>query len=100
MGRNVTIKEIHLAAYIEFQGIEAHLTKVGTRVLFQFPDDDTTAKFMAEFQCNPMVPCLDYVNVLRRLRSRMLAFRDGQDWNNTNKTSEEQRSRHATFNLR
>ncbi len=100
MGRNVQIKDIHLAAYIELQGIEAHFTMVGTRVLFEFPNDDITAKFMAEFQCNPAIPILDYVNTLRRLRSRMLAAPDSVDWNKTNKMNEEQRSQYATFNLR
>ena len=83
-GKTVSLKDIHTAAYLEFNGIELILSKIGTRVVFSIPANDLSYRLLAEFQTNPEVPILDYVNILRRLRSRMLAVRDGLDWNETN----------------
>ncbi|MBP1733333.1 MAG: hypothetical protein H6Q55_3762 [Deltaproteobacteria bacterium] len=74
----IGLKDIHAAAYLEYAGIPLTLTRVGTRVVFEVPNDDRSLRLLAEFQCNPAIPIQDYVNVLRRLRGRMLDVRDGR----------------------
>ena len=87
-GKIVSIKDIHTAAYLEFKGIELTLCKIGTRVVFSISADDLSYRLLAEFQTNPEVPILEYVNLLRRLRSRMLDVRDGTPNGNGRRYSE------------
>jgi hypothetical protein len=47
----------------------------GTSVVFEFEASEAVYQLLREYQSNPSVPILDYVNVLRRLRSRMLSMR-------------------------
>lgn len=69
--------DIHQAAFLEFHHIQLNLTKQGTRVVFEVPATEETYKFLREYQDNNLIPLLDYVAVLRRLRARMLEARDG-----------------------
>jgi hypothetical protein len=71
----IPIFDINTAAYLELSNIAPELTLQGTRVVFEFPATDRVFKLLSEYQSNPSVPVLDYVNVLRRLRSRMLSMR-------------------------
>ncbi len=70
--------DIHQAAFLEFHHIQLNLTKQGTRVVFEVPATEETYKFLREYQDNNLIPLLDYVAVLRRLRARMLEARDGR----------------------
>lgn len=69
--------DIHQAAFLEFHHIQLNLTKQGSRVVFEAPATEETYKFLREYQDNNLIPLLDYVAVLRRLRARMLEARDG-----------------------
>jgi hypothetical protein len=69
--------DIHQAAFLEYQGTELTLTKQGSRVVFEAPANEETYRLLREYQDNNMIPLLDYVAVLRRLRARMLEARDG-----------------------
>lgn len=66
---------IYQASFLEHNGIHPALTLQGTRVVFEFEPTDTVYRLMRDYQDNPSVPVLDYVNILRRLRSRMLSMR-------------------------
>jgi hypothetical protein len=70
--------DIHTASYLELKNILAELTLQGTRVVFEFPATEEVYTLLRQYQGNPSVPILDYVNVLRRLRSRMLSMRGEQ----------------------
>lgn len=71
----IPVFDIHTAAYLELKKIVPELSVQGTRVVFEFPTTDEVYKTLREYQNNPSIPVLDYVNVLRRLRSRMLSMR-------------------------
>lgn len=74
----IPVFDIHTAAYLEFKNASPELTLQGTRVVFEFPAIEGVYKLLREYQTNPSIPVLDYVNVLRRLRSRMLSMRGEQ----------------------
>jgi hypothetical protein len=78
MGREkekIPVFDIHTASYLELNNIAPQLTMQGTRVVFEFEPSEAVYKLLREYQGNPSIPILDYVNVLRRLRSRMIAMR-------------------------
>ena len=67
--------DINLAAFLQHRGIVPSLQQQGSRVVFFFPNDTTTHRIMKEYNENLMVPVLDFVGHLRRLRSQMLSMR-------------------------
>ncbi len=71
----IPLYDIHPVAYVELKGIPSSLTLNGTRVEFNLPAIEEVYALLREYQGNPSIPILDYVNVLRRLRSRMLSKR-------------------------
>jgi hypothetical protein len=71
----IPVFDIHTASYLELNNISPQLTLQGTRVVFEFEPSEALYGLLREYQSNPSVPVLDYVNVLRRLRSRMLSMR-------------------------
>lgn len=73
---SIPVFDIHTATYLELNGIAPELTLQGTRVIFEFPATDEVYKTLREYQGNPSVPVLDYVNVLRRLRGKMLTAKE------------------------
>lgn len=76
-GKYLPLYDIHQAAFVEYQGTELVLTRQGTRVVFEAPATEKTYRLLREYQENNLIPLLDYVAVLRRLRARMLEARDG-----------------------
>jgi hypothetical protein len=68
--------DIHQAAFLEYHNIQLVLTKQGSRVVFEVPANEKTYTLLREYQDNNLIPLLDYVAVLRRLRARMLEARD------------------------
>ena len=71
----VPIHDINLSAYLFFKGITPELRAEGGRVVFLFPNDEATFQLMEEYNGNQMVPVLDFVAKLRRLRAQMLSMR-------------------------
>lgn len=71
----IPVFDIHQASFLEHNGINPELTLQGTRVIFEFDPSETVCKLLRDYQNNPSIPILDYVNVLRRLRSRMLSMK-------------------------
>jgi hypothetical protein len=69
------LHDINLSAFLDYRGIEPVLIKENTRVIFCFPNDKVTHQLMAEYNTNPLIPVLDYVSHLRKLRAQMLSQR-------------------------
>ncbi|MEE9913198.1 MAG: hypothetical protein K4571_15910 [Deltaproteobacteria bacterium] len=74
----IPIFDIHQAAFLTLHEITPTFTKSGTRVVFEFDITTGVRKLLDQYNQNPIVPLLDYVTHLRRLRSQMLAIRDSQ----------------------
>jgi len=72
----IPVFDIHTASFLELNNVSPQLTLQGTRVVFEFDANDEVYKLLKTYQSNPAIPILDFVNVLRRLRSRMLSMRD------------------------
>lgn len=72
---NLPILDIHQAAYLNLHGIEPNLTKQGTRVVFEFPGNQSVFNLIQQYNRNPVVPILDFVSHLRRLRAQMISLR-------------------------
>ena len=75
-GKFLPLFDIYPAAFLEYHAIQLNLTKQGTRVVFEAPANEETYRLLREYQDNNMIPLLDYVAILRRLRARMLEARD------------------------
>lgn len=70
------IYDIHLAAYLRLSKINPTLVLSGSRVVFQFNATREVTELLNQYNENPSVLLIDYVNHLRRLRSEMLSLRD------------------------
>jgi len=74
---NIQYMDIHLAAFLQLRGIEPVLQKQAGRVVFTFPNTAQATSLIREYNANPAgIRLLDYVQHLRKLRSRMLTMRD------------------------
>lgn len=71
----IPIFDINLSAFLQYQGITPQLQKEGSRVIFCFPNDNRTQQAMKKYNENPIVPVLDFVGHLRKLRAQMLSQR-------------------------
>jgi hypothetical protein len=78
-GKFLPLYDIYPAAFLEYHDVQLNLTKQGSRVVFEAPANEETYKLLREYQNNNLIPLLDYVAVLRRLRARMLEARDGNE---------------------
>jgi len=79
LAKRLPLYDIHQAAFLELRGTPPILTKQGGRVVFEVPANEETYRLLREYQDNNLIPLLDYVAVLRRLRARMLEARDGNE---------------------
>lgn len=70
------IYDIHTASFLSLNNVPPTLIKTGTRVVFEFDATVSVSKLLALYNENPVVPVLDFVQHLRRLRSQMLSLRD------------------------
>jgi len=74
----IPVFDIHIASFLELNNISPQLTLQGSRVIFELDSSDEVYRLLRRYQENPEIPILDFVNVLRRLRSRMLSMRGEQ----------------------
>lgn len=72
----IPIHDIYAAAYGDYKGIPIHYDKQNRRVIFLLPDTPETYQVLAEFNKNPVLPILDYLTHLRKLRAQMISLRD------------------------
>ncbi|MGD0277107.1 MAG: DUF5659 domain-containing protein [Syntrophales bacterium] len=73
---SIPLYDINLSAYLLFKGTVPELKAEGKRVVFLFPNKTETFQLMKQYNENPLVPVIDFITCLRRLRSQMLALRD------------------------
>lgn len=74
---NLHLMDIHLAAYLQLQGVEPALLKQSGRVVFSFENTGRVASLIQDYNANPSgIRLLDFVQSLRKLRSRMISLRD------------------------
>lgn len=74
---NLHLMDIHLAAYLQLQGVEPALLKQSGRVVFSFENTRRVASLIQDYNANPSgIRLLDFVQSLRKLRSRMISLRD------------------------
>ncbi len=71
----VPINDLYVAAFLLLHSIEPELTIVGTRVIFEFPANESIYRLLRQYECNPDIKALDFSQAIRRLRGRMLAER-------------------------
>lgn len=71
----IPVFDIHAAAYLELNNTPPTLTLQGTRVIFEFPCTRKVYGLLKDYQENPSIPVLDFVNALRKLRAKMLAMK-------------------------
>lgn len=71
----IPLHDIYQAAYCSYKGIEVTFTKKDSRVIFHLPDTPGTYLILSEFNANPILPLLDYVTHLKRLRAIMISMR-------------------------
>lgn len=76
MNNNIELHDVYLASYLDFKGIEVDFRQAPTgRVVFLLPGKKETHDLMTQFNSNPQVPLLDYVQSLRKVRARMISMR-------------------------
>ncbi len=73
--RSLELDDIHDASICDLKGIPVTFTNRSTRVYFLVPADQHTFRVLAELRENPLVPALDLIRSLKRMRARMLEYR-------------------------
>jgi len=66
------IMDIYLASFLLLHGIQPELTAQGNKIVFQFPVSNKVYKLCSQYNSNQSIPILDFVSVLRRLKSQMI----------------------------
>jgi hypothetical protein len=73
---SVPILDIHQATFLAMHGKIPELQNQSGRVIFVFAADDDFELLTAEYLSNPYVRVLDFVTMLRRIRSAMNRIKD------------------------
>ncbi|MBF0487209.1 MAG: hypothetical protein HQK98_03525 [Nitrospirae bacterium] len=73
--QRIAINDINLSAFLTLKGITPDLTLTSGRVIFEFPITDELYNEVKAYNTNELVPCLDFISALRRLRGQMLSMR-------------------------
>jgi len=76
MRNNIETHDVYIAAYLDHKSIAVDFRLAPTgRVVFLLPVKKEVHELIAEFNTNPQVPLLDYIQSLRKIRARMIAMR-------------------------
>jgi uncharacterized NAD(P)/FAD-binding protein YdhS len=76
---SLELTDLNVVAYLSLQNIPITLITRKGRVYFLVPATDETYRELATFQGNPLVPALDLISHLKRLRGKMLDARSAPD---------------------
>jgi hypothetical protein len=71
----IPLHDIYQASFCSYRGIEVTFSKQDRRVIFHLPDTPGTYRTLAEFNNNPVLPLLDYITHLKRIRAVMIGMR-------------------------
>ena len=72
----IPIFDIHVASYLEMKGVSPQLVMRSGKIVFEFELSDAVFDLLREYEQNTPIPILNYVGVLRRLRSRMFYLKN------------------------
>ena len=75
----IELEDINPAGYCSLKDVPVELITRNGRVSFAVPRDERTYRILAEYQSNPLVPALDLISHLKRLRGKMLDARKASD---------------------
>lgn len=76
----VDLQDIHKTAFLIMHHIQPELVKGSDgRVVFRIVANSEVQALLMDYERNPEIRILDFVNVLKRLRGRMLDVRDSQN---------------------
>lgn len=70
-GTEFKTKDLYLATYLKYRGIEPVIVKDGARAVFMFQVSDELYKLMTAFNMNDAVPIQDYIDIFKEMRSKM-----------------------------
>ena len=76
----IPLHDVYLSAFLALRGQEPAIVLSGSRAVFMFQSDEALNKLMREYNEGAPVSVAEYANAVRRLRSRMMAVRDGGRW--------------------
>ncbi len=74
--KKTTFLDIHIAAFIELNGIPAELKNNNGRIVFNFPQGDDVYRLANLYNSNEPVLVADFVSVLRTLKAKMFAMKN------------------------
>ena len=78
----IDLQDIHKTAYLIMHNKQPELIRNRDgRVVFRIKTDNEVQRLLIDYECNPEIRLLDFVNVLKRLRGRMLDVRDAHNGN-------------------
>ena len=83
------LADINTAGFLSLSSIPIELTNRDGRVFFLVPAEERTYRELARLQSNPMVPALDFISHLKRLRGRMHDARTTHEENGKRRTTNE-----------
>jgi len=69
------ITDVHLAAFLQVHDIMPELKMQSGRVVFEFECTDALYRLMDEYNRNQAIKVIDYVDVLRCLKSQMFSMK-------------------------
>jgi len=72
----IPLFDLYLTAYLQLNDVQPELTLQGGKVLFEFPVGESTYRLLKKYNENPSVPVLDFVNIVRSLRARMITIKN------------------------
>jgi len=73
--KTTTFLDIHIAAFIELNGIPAELRNNNGRIVFNFPQGEDVYRLANLYNSNEPVLVADYVSVLRTLKAKMFSMK-------------------------
>jgi hypothetical protein len=73
--KKLPIRDINELSYLVYNGVQYETVIFGSRVTWEVLSSDQVYQLLHLYAENPHVKILDYVNVLRRLRSEMIGRR-------------------------
>jgi hypothetical protein len=75
---NLFLRDINEVTYLELNNVKTKAVKLGTRVNWECEATDEVYRLLRAYSANPTVKILDYITVLRRLRSEMYGLRESR----------------------
>ncbi len=79
--QKISILDLNTAAFLSLHGLEPELTLQGGRVVFNFPANNEFYRLSSLYNDNSEIPCLDFVQAIKKLRGKMLSKKEAPHGN-------------------